>query len=158
MEELKEEKPQADVRRMAAKQHAVQLVAFQTTELRIKVTGDPSALDQFEGCPASLEASHSAYNEAEQTIQVRVRAVVTESEEAPLSIYVEVVGRFKVDESRFDKNDVVRWAQVNAPYTLYPYVREHVFSLASRVGAKGLIMPLLEIPTFKIVPPQSATH
>ena len=106
----------------------------------------------MDSCSATLEASHSAYNEDEKTIQVRVRAVVAESEHNPLSIYVEAVGLFKVDESRFNKQHVLRWAQINAPYTLYPYVREHVFSLASRVGAKGLIMPLLEIPTFKIAP------
>lgn len=136
---------------MPVKHHAIQLVAFQTTELRVQVLGDLSKLETFEDCAATLETSHTAYNEEEQTIQVRVRAVVAESEDVPMSLYVEVVGLFKVDETRFNKSYVEDWAKSNAPLVLYPYVREHVFSLSTRLGIKGLIMPLLEVPTFKVV-------
>lgn len=148
------EKPPVNSKVMTPKLHAIQLVAIQTTELHIKVMGDPSLLESFEGCATTLEASHSAYDEAEQTIQIRVRASVSESESVPLSLSVEIVGLYNVDESQFDKRLVQDWAKINAPYTLYPYVREHVFSLATRVGVKGLLMPLLEIPTFKVISPE----
>lgn len=147
------ENPKADSKGMVLKHHAIQLVAFQTTELRIQVTGDLSKLDNFGQCAATLESSHTAYNDEEKTIQVRLRSVVTESEDMPLSLHVEVIGLFKVDETMFNRTFVEDWAKTNAPYILYPYVREHVFGLATRIGVKGLLMPLLEIPTIRVTSP-----
>lgn len=130
--------------------HAIQLMVVQPTELSIRVAGDPSEVENFEGV-VKLEAAHSAYDEDEKTIHVRVRAIIDEAEDVPLAMRVEIVGVFKVDESRFDRAHVLPWARTNAPMVLYPFLREQVFSLSQRVGARGFIVPLIEVPTFKIV-------
>lgn len=132
--------------------HAIQLMAVQIVELSIKVQVDPSELCDWSG-QIQLASASSPYDQDEKTIQVRVRATVSENAENPLSLCVEVVGAFLVDESRFDRRYVEEWAQVNAPMVLYPFLREQVFSLSVRLGIQGLIVPLIEIPTFRVVAP-----
>lgn len=130
--------------------HAIQLVAVQPMELSIRVHADPSELEDFEGL-VKLESAHSPYDEEDKTLQVRVRATIPEEVGQLISLHVEIVGAFKVDENRFDKKHIEAWANLNAPLVLYPFLREQVFSLSVRVGVQGLIVPLIEVPTFNVV-------
>ena len=65
---------------------------------------------------------------------------------------VVIGGVFKVDETKFAKADIDDWANRNAPFILYPYLREQAYTLTVRCGFPGIIIPLLEVPTFKIEP------
>lgn len=143
--------------RLPPKLHAIQLIAVQITELSIRVTADPSTLNQFEEGFVQLQTAHTPYNEADKTVQVRVRAEVPEDKGLPVSLHVEVVGAFQVDEDKFDKQYVEAWAKSNAPLVLYPFLREQVFSLTVRVGMQGLLIPLMEVPSFKVVAPAPQT-
>lgn len=135
------------------KLHAIQLIAVQVTALSIQVHADPSELKNCEGI-LQLESTHSPYDEEKKSLEVRVRAIISEESESPLSLEVEIVGVFKVDEDRFPKPYINDWAKTNAPLVLYPFVREQIYSLSVRVGATGLMVPLIEIPTFRVVAPQ----
>lgn len=137
------------------KLHAIQLVAVQPLVLSVSVQCDPEEMKNFEGS-IQLESSHSEYDEENKVLQVKVRALIPEECNLPLSLHVEIVGAFKVDESQFRKDDIDSWARKNAPLVLYPFLREQVFSLSVRVGAPGLIIPLIEVPTFKVVAPNSS--
>ena len=61
---------------------------------------------------------------------------------------VEILGLFNVDDERFPIKSVHSWAKQNAPLILYPYLREQVFSLTSRAGFEGTLLPLFQVPTF----------
>lgn len=134
------------------KLHAIQLLAVQPMILSISVHSDPETIKSFEGV-IQLESTHTEYNEQAKTIQVKVRALISEESGFPLSLHVEITGVFKVDESRFDKQYIYSWAKKNAPMVLYPFLREQVFSLSVRAGTPGIIVPLIEVPTFKIISP-----
>ena len=63
-------------------------------------------------------------------------------------------GVFKVDETKFAKTHIEDWANRNAPIILYPYLREQAYALTIRCGYPGLIIPLLTVPTIKVVAPK----
>ena len=69
--------------------------------------------------------------------------------ELPYFLKVELAALFEVDESKFDKEHIYDWARRNAPFILFPYLREEAYALTIRAGYKPLILPLLEVPTFQ---------
>lgn len=68
----------------------------------------------------------------------------------PYFLFVEVVGIFEVDESKFPPDRIYEWANANAMYVMYPYLREHVYALTSRAGFRPLLLELLEVPLFTL--------
>jgi len=74
--------------------------------------------------------------------------VPTEGTE-PYYMRIELRGFFSVDTSKFAAEHVADWAQRGAMFVLYPFLREHAFGLSSRAGFKPLLLPLLQVPTFK---------
>ena len=135
----------------APKLHPIQLVAVQPLVLSISAHADPDDMKDFEGV-VKLESTHTEYDELNKIIQVKVRALIPRELDLPLSLHVEIAGVFQVDEDRFSKDNVDAWATRNAPYLLYPFLREQIFSLSVRIGATGIIVPLFEIPTFRHSP------
>ena len=111
--------------------------------------------------PIQLEVSRTKYDRDTKRIGVRLKVVsgkaggIPEGKGDPWPYEVSVVlhGTFEVDETRFKVEMVEEWAQTNAPLVLYPYARETIFSMTGRVGFTEAILPLLEIPTFRIVAP-----
>lgn len=134
------------------KPHAIQLVSLRVVELAIKV--DVTAPKDTELGEFSIETASSKYNAEKHRINVKMRVVSGENDEdGPLQLKVEVVGVFKVDESAFPVDKIAHWADHNAPLILYPYVRENVYSLTNRAGFSQALLPLLEIPTFRVTAP-----
>lgn len=144
------------------KRHPIQLEFLKVVELRIKANLDVDQEIETDTTGFTLKVGSSQYDEGSKTIAVKVAASIDSGEEhAPFDLFVELLGVFSVDESKFPLEYVDDWAQRNAPLVLYPYLREHVFGLASRCGYQSVLLPLLEIPTFKVVqeklPSQSAS-
>jgi preprotein translocase subunit SecB len=150
------------------KLHAVQLKALQVLKLMIEVHDPGKALsDDYEVAEYSLETGRSEFNAENSTINVvmRIRAGKCAIDEGndnsvdkneifaaqPVSFLVEVGGTFEIDTTLFSPNHINHFAETNAPLIIYPYVREQVYGLSTRVGIKAMLLPLLEIPTFKIV-------
>lgn len=149
----------------AYKQHAAQLKALQVLKLGIEVHNPKVVLrDDFELGEFSIENGRSDFDEDASTINVRMRIragrFAAEGESDPerkalfeadaISLVVEVAGVFSVDVTQFPAEYIHDWAEKNAPLVIYPYVREQVYGLSSRVGIKAVLLPLLEIPTFKL--------
>jgi Preprotein translocase subunit SecB len=63
---------------------------------------------------------------------------------------VHIMGDFRVDEATFPMEKLLRWSSVNAPFILYPFLREQVFALTARCGFRPVILPMVTVPTFKI--------
>src|SRR5205823_3680079 len=96
------------------------------------------------------------YDTANHTIQVAVKVEIGKapgSEYIPFTLVVEIIGEFHIDESRFPKEKIDIWASINAPFVLYPYMREHVYSLTTRAGFPAVVLPLMQIPTMRVTSP-----
>lgn len=134
------------------KPHAIQLVSLRVVELAVKVdvaAPRDSKLGEF-----SIATAASKYNAEKHLINVKMRVVSgEEDEDSPIKLKVELVGVFKVDESAFPVDKITHWAEHNAPLILYPYLRENVYSLSTRAGFNQALLPLLEIPTFRVNSP-----
>lgn len=98
------------------------------------------------------------YKPDRRTIEVLIKAETpSDTKDNPYKLKVEIMGVFKVDTQRFDVSQIEHWARWNAPFILFPYLREHIYSLTLRCGYKPGIMPLMEVPTFqpKTLPAQT---
>ncbi|MBD8116832.1 protein-export chaperone SecB [Pantoea agglomerans] len=148
------------------KLHATQLKALQVFKLGIEVHDPHVALsDNFELGEFSIENGHTEFNEETKSINVRMRVragrfaidddnLAEKNDEflgQALSLIVEVGGVFNIDTEQFPAEHIHDWAEKNAPLVLYPYLREQVYGLSTRVGIKPVLLPLLEVPTMKFV-------
>jgi len=127
--------------------HPIQLKTLKVLELSIKVIPDHTQLEpnveQF-----SLFHGHNEYNHKDKRIAVRIGVKMGEEvKEVPFELRVEILGIFEVDEDKFPLKFIDNWAEKNAPLILYPYLREHVFSLSSRAGFGGTLLPLFQVST-----------
>jgi len=135
--------------------HPIQLRAINIGELHIRLNGAPDRSYSPSGEQFQLTPSWTEYDSEDKTVGVRVKIDIgdleTDSGEstAPFDLTVEVTGIFEVDDTRFDTKHVAHWAKHNAPMILYPYARENVYSLTTRSGFTGVILPLLVVPTPK---------
>ncbi|MHB9840554.1 protein-export chaperone SecB [Paraburkholderia terrae] len=131
--------------------HAIQLVDLRVIELNLKAN-----LDVEKDAPAGnfeLGTGHGKYDQDTHRIQVKVSASLGQEDgsRAPFVLKVELIGLFTVDPDRFPAEHVAKWASTNAPLVLYPYLREQVYGITSRAGFNATLLPLLEIPTFRLM-------
>lgn len=137
------------------KLHAIQLRELRVSELFIKVRHEQSGGSAFVPENFLLSSGHGKYDEESRAIVVNISAKIgTEEESFPYELHVELLGLFEVDPGRFPIVHIEDWAKKNAPLVLYPYLREHVYGLTSRAEVTGVLLPLFEIPTFKIGTPE----
>ncbi|MEI8183848.1 MAG: protein-export chaperone SecB [Desulfomonile sp.] len=143
-----------------ARLHPIQLVTLGVKELFIRSNVPPDMAVGAIAEKCSLKVSSTSYNKKEKKILVSLTlesGIDTKETEAPYAMKIELVGIFEVDETRFSAEHIPDWAMRGAPLILFPYLREHAFGLSSRCGFKPLLLPLLEVPTFKIDKPKQTT-
>jgi preprotein translocase subunit SecB len=135
------------------KLHAIQLNELRVTELSIQV--DLSVPRDAPLGSFSIETARSSYDADDHRVQVKMRVLMgkEQDEKAPFQLAVELYGLFEVDEAKFDVQFVEDWAEKNAPLVLYPYLREQVYGLTGRAGFPEALLPLFEVPTFRVTPP-----
>jgi hypothetical protein len=146
--------------RSTLKHHPIQALYIAPKELHIRTHVPPTLSLVYDGTDFDLDVGHSDYFPDEKRIQIstRVRIGTPEPEVDaeggikgnPFFLNVELVGMFEVDDSQFQAERIYEWATTNAMYIMYPYLREHVFALTSRAGFTPLLMPLVEVPLFKV--------
>lgn len=136
---------------MEIKKHAIQLVDLKIIELSFQARDSSAFRDDLEIEELSLISGYTDFDEKNKTINVKVRATIGDDDDYPLRLVVDIRGKFSVNTDEFEIGNIESWAKRNAPLILYPYVRENVYSLSSRVGLKAVLLPLLEIPSFKII-------
>lgn len=133
--------------------HPIQIESVRILELHIKPLVQPDLALQIEGTDVSLSSAHSRFDAENGVIQVAVKVEAgfkEDQKEAPFQLRVELAGRFRVNSDAFPIDQINHWASHNAPLILFPYLREHVFALTGRSGFRPFLMPLMEVPTFKI--------
>ncbi len=134
--------------------HPIQIESVNVVELSIKMK-EPVHKDlEIDLSHMSFTVARTEYDNDNKTIMVGLICDLKDSEESekinlPFSLRVELFGAFSVDEKRFDLAHINDWAERNAPFILYPYLREQVYSLTMRCGIPPVNVPLVEVPTFK---------
>lgn len=134
--------------RLALNLHPIQLQEIGVRELYIRVR---NPVKEVSSSDVKLEIGHAPLAE-DNTLRVRIRALIgmDENDETPCTLRVELVAKFLVNTTEFPVAHLDHWARHNAMFVLYPYLREHLYSLTSRAGIKAATLPLLEVPTYSI--------
>ncbi|MGR5264089.1 protein-export chaperone SecB [Photobacterium damselae] len=139
--------------------HPIQLRDVKVLELFI--SANPSCMSEHDS-DCGIETSefgfyhtHSKYNKEAKSFIVKVAAVIgqedeTEKHTTEFDLKVELLGVFEVDEDNFPMEYIDAFASKNAPLIMYPYLREQVYSLTTRAGFDSTVLPLFEIPVFKL--------
>lgn len=144
-----------DQKEVAFKLHAIQLIGVHVKELSIVAHEAPDltvGIDAEEEGVCSIMVGHGGYNEEERLITTALKLEIGESEEgvkSPFSLKIEIIGAFKVNEERFDKEHIIDFARRNAPYIMMPYLREQAYALTAKCGFRPIILPLTEVPVSK---------
>lgn len=125
------------------KKHSIQLDKIEVKELSIKKNESES--DLLEPSP-SIYVGASDYDSTNRIISVGIMAK-TDQENSIYHFTVELVGVFCVDENNFNLKLLGNWVENNAPYILHPYLRQHLYTLTLFATGKGLLLPLIEVPT-----------
>jgi preprotein translocase subunit SecB len=136
--------------------YPIQLSWIAVRELSIKLRSGPDRTFALPEGEFAITDGRSEYDEKKHTVQVGVKVEIgktPESQHLPFTLVAEIWGEFRIDESRFPRDKIDVWATINAPYVLYPYLREHVYALTSRSGFPGVILPLMQIPTMRVTSP-----
>ncbi|NRT58604.1 protein-export chaperone SecB [Sphaerotilus uruguayifluvii] len=138
--------------------HPIQLQELIINKLSVVINDHERALSYQGDVSMSIMCGKSGFSEDDGvSVGIRVKVEpgakeVLESVEAvngcdpAFLLEVELSGHFTVDVSKFKKDNIDAWSRINAPFLLLPYVREHVYGLASRAGIRGIIIPLFVQP------------
>lgn len=133
------------------KKHAIQLKLVKVLELSINILVENQQEEMPDSGSFSLFHGYSDYNHESKEIAVRIGVEIDkDNTDAPFSLRIELIGVFSVDDENFPMEHIHSWAKKNAPLILYPYLREHTYSLTLKAGFDGVLLPLLEVPTFRI--------
>lgn len=143
-------------RQLEIAEHAIQLNFIGVREIHFESGRLPSTID-FSGLDEpSFTVARSDYDASTKTIQVTTRVDVKSKGDSAFSLRVALVAQFRVDENSFPVARVHDWADRAAFYIIFPFLREEIFSLTTRVGMKPIFLPLLQIPTFKVEAPSGS--
>lgn len=130
------------------KLHGIQLASVGVIELSIKANQLPNEDIDDQPSDLSIKSGHGEYDEDEKTIQVGLQLEygMEDESDTPYSMRIELFGNFEIDEKNFNKQYISNWAKENAPFILFPFLREHAYALPIRCGFDPLILPLLHLP------------
>lgn len=133
--------------------HAIQLFDIKVIETSLIVNSPNEVFNPDFDASISFRTGHAEFNKEDSVIVVGVKCKSGSQDDErtpPLEIRVELMGVFKVDQEKFPIEHIDEWAEKNAPFILLPYLREHVYSLTLRAGIKNLIIPMFNLPLFKL--------
>lgn len=138
--------------------HPLELVRVDVVQLTFITNKRPSMETLIDGRRVELSIRQDEIKSKSEWLEVFVRAaygipgIDCAPDEPPptdCSLIVELAGTFRkhVDLPQ----ETLKLFQNNgALITLTPYLREHVYSLSARAGIQPIIIPILQVPMFKI--------
>ncbi len=134
------------------KLHPIQLSWLNVVELYIKANQQPDPSVEYDDRSFSMSVGHGEYDQKDKLIRISLKLEIGMDSKAdesnyPFSLRISVQAEFSVKEEQFPVNQIYDWAKRNAPFILYPYIREEAFGLTARCGFRPILLPLLEVPT-----------
>lgn len=135
--------------------HAIQLEHVGLS--KIEFTGYRSGSGEHHVSENAVEVSfsYSPYQEGSNRITLIGEAIIGELLESPSTelidanpfyLHLRLHGFFSIDADDFDVAFADDFASKNAPFLMYPFLREQVYSLAIRCGFPNVMIPLVKIP------------
>jgi preprotein translocase subunit SecB len=112
----------------------------------------PSDSDKIDESKIQISHSISQFDESRKRIQVTLAAKFGFDKEAsnpPFSVRVVITGEFAIADE-FPRDKILLWAKLNAPFVIYPYLRERLYYITIQGGYPPITLPLLQIPTLKM--------
>ena len=138
------------------KSHPISLEWVVPKQLSIEANVPPTQRVGIDSINYSLAVGHSEYDKKEKAIEVALKLETIQDQDKdkqlPYLLKIELIALFRVDEDEFEIKNIEDWARRNAPFILYPYLREHAYALTLRCGFEPLMLPLVEVPTAKAQP------
>lgn len=130
--------------------HPIQLVSVAVKELYIRPNKFPE-LNEGDSGRFSISVGKTDFNDKTNTIGVALKLEVGtekcgDAEAAPYEMRIELLGTFEVNTELFKVEFLEDWSHRNAPYLLFPYLREQAYALSSRCGFSPMILPLFQVP------------
>ncbi len=105
---------------------------------------DPPTKDWLVLKPRISGEHHWAKTEQELLCFVRFDITGDVEEEQEIEIDFELMARYNLDEQDPDQEILALYATHHTPFTVYPFARELVANLTTRMGGMRLILPLWE--------------
>lgn len=143
------------------KVHPIQLIDVKVLKLNFELfaTEDVSAESSKGPETFRFQHTHSTIDEDEKRFAVKVRALLDDTSadsdnesDTKWKMEIELVGLFEYQSHEdFSIDRLEAFAERNAPLILYPYLREHVYSCAIRADVERPMLPLFQVPPFKMV-------
>lgn len=136
----------------ALNNHPIQLLKVDITELHFKSGNSSDPLYEIPEEMIKLSVGYTKINE-QSTFVVGIMVEIGDEEVKTQKYFakIKLVGNFHVDTTAFSETHVSMWAQQNAPVILLPFVREHLYSITLRAGFKPFILPLIQVPTARLI-------
>jgi preprotein translocase subunit SecB len=137
------------------------MVSLGVRELFIRSYQPPDLSTEVDPGSCSITVSALPYNHDEKRLMVILRlesGIEAKESEVPYAMRIELIGLFEVDETRFKVEHLEDWAKRGAPIVMFPFLREQAFGLSLRCGFKPLMLPLIEVPTFKTEKPKKKSR
>ncbi|MHB0818440.1 hypothetical protein ACYCFK_09190 [Stutzerimonas stutzeri] len=138
------------------KQHPIQLLNVFVDELRAVVLDRNSFAEKEYPKTFNYKVFSTNFDEENSTIAIKVEFSIQPPEDAevadrPFSMKIVVTAAFSVDTELFPADLLEHWSFNNAPVVLIPFIRENAYALSSRIGFEPVLIPMIEVPTVKIV-------
>jgi preprotein translocase subunit SecB len=133
--------------------YPIQPVFIVVREVHLISHRPPRQTDHIDESRVQITHLISEFNEEEKQIQVTLCATLgsespNQTPNLPFFLRVSVTGQFSISDS-FPREKIKLWANVNAPYVIYPYLRERFYYFSSQAGYLPVMLPLLQIPTLR---------
>jgi preprotein translocase subunit SecB len=134
--------------------YAIQPTFFAVREIHFVSHRPPSANDRIDQSSVRVTEKVSPFNEETKRLQVSLEAkfgfeVEASATPPPFSVKVVITAEFAISDA-FPRDRVQEWAVVNAPFVIFPYLRERLYYITAQAGYPPILLPLLQIPTFKV--------
>ncbi|MBR8085286.1 protein-export chaperone SecB [Burkholderia vietnamiensis] len=142
---------------MMLQEHAIQLQGIRVLELGLNVFDVEKAQSPDLNLPFSFGVGVTEFDEENRVIGVGVKGTIGndgsedgEDSRSPFVVKAHILGQFVIDTDNFPLKHISEWAQKNAPLILLPFLREHIYGLASRAGIREVVVPLYTLPVYKV--------
>jgi preprotein translocase subunit SecB len=137
---------------MELKAHGIQLEFLGVKEIHFDSDRMPGVIKVEDLEDQVFGSGHSSYDKTNKAIAVLVSWEV-KTKDGGVTFRISLNAVFRVNEQAFPAERVEEWAEKGSFYVLFPYLREHIYSMCLRTGFPMIRLPMVEIPTFKIAKP-----
>jgi preprotein translocase subunit SecB len=150
-----------DIPAKAPDLYPIQTTFIAVREIHFVSHRPPSPNDKIEESSVTITQTATPFNEATRRVQVTLAAEFGPGNEAsqnppPFTVRVALTGEFVIDPT-FPADKINIWITRNAPFVLYPYLRERLHYITSQGGYPPIMLPLMQIPTIRITLPQQTS-